>query len=112
MKLANAVMAGVFILLTERAGAAGESKSFRLDETTISDVQAAYKSGATTATRVVQGYLDRIHAYDQAGPKLHVVIFLNPKALEEAAALDENFRKTGHRRPPATTPSLPGGVLN
>ena len=67
----------------------------RVEEATISDVQAAYKSGATTATRVVQGYMDRIQAYDQAGPKLNVVIFLNPKALEEAAALDEHLRKTG-----------------
>jgi amidase len=67
----------------------------RIEEATIADVQAAYKSGATTATRVVQAYLDRIQAYDQAGPKLNVVIFLNPKALDEAAALDEHLRKTG-----------------
>jgi len=43
----------------------------------------------------VQAYLERIQAYDQAGPKLNAVILLNPKALEEAAALDEQLRKTG-----------------
>jgi Asp-tRNA(Asn)/Glu-tRNA(Gln) amidotransferase A subunit family amidase len=43
----------------------------------------------------VQAFLERIRAYDQAGPKLNVVIFLNPKALEEAAVLDERLRKTG-----------------
>jgi amidase len=59
-------------------------------------VQAAYLSGATTAARVVQGYLDRIQAYDQNGPKLNVVIFLNPKALAEAAALDGHLRTTGN----------------
>ena len=58
-------------------------------------MQAAYLSGATTATRVVQGYLDRIQAYDQTGPRLNVVIFLNPKALAEAAALDGHLRTTG-----------------
>jgi amidase len=58
-------------------------------------VQAAYLSGATTATQVVQGYLDRIQAYDQTGPKLNVVIFLNPKALAEAASLDGHLRTTG-----------------
>jgi amidase len=68
---------------------------FRVVEASITEVHAAYKSGATTATRVVQAYLDRIRAYDQAGPKLNVVIFLNPKALEEAAALDEHLRTTG-----------------
>jgi amidase len=58
-------------------------------------VQAAYLFGATTAARVVQGYLDRIQAYDQTGPKLNVVIFLNPRALAEAAALDGHLRTTG-----------------
>jgi Asp-tRNA(Asn)/Glu-tRNA(Gln) amidotransferase A subunit family amidase len=78
-------------------GASAESvvKPFHLDEATISDVQAAYRSGALTAARLVQAYQERIQAYDQAGPKLNVVIFLNPKAREEAAALDEHLRKTG-----------------
>ena len=58
-------------------------------------MQAAYLFGATTAARVVQGYLDRIQAYDQTGPKLNVVIFLNPRALAEAAALDGHLRTTG-----------------
>jgi amidase len=71
------------------------AKTFHLEETTIADVQAAYKSGATTATHLVQAYLDRVQAYDQNGPKLNVVIFLNPKATQVAAALDERFRTTG-----------------
>jgi len=51
--------------------------------------------GTLTAAKLVQAYLERIQAYDQAGPKLNVVIFLNPKAQEEAAALDEHLRTTG-----------------
>jgi len=70
-------------------------KTFQLEEVTINDVHAAYLSGATTAARLVQAHLDRIQAYDQAGPKLNVVISLNPRALEEAAALDEHLRVTG-----------------
>jgi Asp-tRNA(Asn)/Glu-tRNA(Gln) amidotransferase A subunit family amidase len=70
-------------------------KTFHLEETTIADVHAAYRSGATTTTQLVRAYLDRIQAYDQAGPKLNVVIFLNPQAMQEAAALDERFRTTG-----------------
>ena len=73
----------------------GEVKTLHLEEVTINDVHAAYLSGAATATRLVQAYLERIEAYDQAGPKLNVVIFLNPRALEEAAALDEHLRATG-----------------
>jgi amidase len=95
MRLVNIVLTGAFMLLASGAGAAAQAKPFHLEEAFISDVQAAYRSGATTATRVVQAYLARIQAYDQAGPKLNVIIFLNPKALDEAAALDEHLRKTG-----------------
>jgi Asp-tRNA(Asn)/Glu-tRNA(Gln) amidotransferase A subunit family amidase len=44
---------------------------------------------------VVHAYLRRIQTYDQAGPKLNVVIALNQKALDEAAALDRQLRSTG-----------------
>jgi amidase len=89
------VVTGIVMLIAGGAAAAREVLPFHLEEASISDVHAAYKSGATTATRLVQGYLDRIQAYDRAGPKLNVVIFLNPKALQEAALLDEHLRKTG-----------------
>jgi amidase len=83
------------MLLGNGAGAESAVKPFHLEEATIGDVHAAYMSGTLTAAKLVQAYLERIQAYDRAGPKLNVVIFLNPKALEEAAALDEQLRKTG-----------------
>ena len=95
MKLVYLLMAGTMLLVANGAGAKSAAKAFHLEEATISDVQAAYLSGALTSAKLVQAYLERIQAYDQAGPKLNVVILLNPKALEEAAALDEHLRKTG-----------------
>lgn len=95
VKPAHLFMAGTVLLAANGAGAESAVKPFHLDEATISDVQAAYRSGALTAARLVQAYRERIEAYDQAGPKLNVVIFLNPKAQEEAAALDDHLRKTG-----------------
>src|ERR1700751_1633332 len=95
MNLVHIVRAALAMLLVHAATAEGEVKTFHLEEATIKDVHAAYLSGATTATRLVQAYLARIQAYDQAGPKLNVVIFLNPRALQEAAALDEHLRSTG-----------------
>src|ERR1700752_4405393 len=92
MKFMRLLMFGTVML---SAGAQNSDKAFHVDEATISDVHAAYKSGALTSVRLVQAYLERIRACDQAGPKLNVVIFLNPRALEEAAALDEHFRRTG-----------------
>ena len=95
MKFVRLLMFGTGILMAKDAGAQNSVKPFPLDEATISDVHAAYKSGALTSVKLVKAYLERIRACDQAGPKLNVVIFLNPRALEEAAALDEHFRKTG-----------------
>ena len=95
MKLVHLFMAGTVMLLAKGAGAESAVKPFHLEEATISDVHAAYMSGALTAGKLVQAYLERIQAYDEAGPKLNVVIFVNPKAQEEAAALDEHLRTTG-----------------
>jgi amidase len=88
-------MAGVVMLVTNGASMESDSGAFHLEEAAISDVHAAYRSGAITATRLVQAYLRRIQAYDQAGPRLNVVICLNPKAVEEASVLDERLRTTG-----------------
>ena len=96
MRFVRLLMFGIFTLMATHAGAQQQStKPFHLDEATIGDVHAAYKSGALTSVELVRAYLDRIQACDQAGPKLNVVIFLDPRAFEEAAALDKYFRRTG-----------------
>jgi Asp-tRNA(Asn)/Glu-tRNA(Gln) amidotransferase A subunit family amidase len=95
MKRMRMAIAGTGLLLANALSAQSAVKPFHLEETTIADVQAAYRAHALTATQLVQAYLKRIQAYDEVGPKLNVVIYLNPKALEEAAALDEDLRKTG-----------------
>ena len=69
--------------------------SFRIVETSVDQVHAAYKSGALTAHRLVQGYLDRIDAYDKKRPAINCIITINPRALEEADALDAAFKKSG-----------------
>jgi amidase len=98
MKFMRLLMFGTVMLMANGAGAQNSVKPFHLDEPTISDVHAAYKSGALTSVRLVQAYLERIRACDQAGPKLNVVIFLNPRALEEAAALDACCSRLGCQR--------------
>lgn len=68
--------------------------SFCVEETTIADVQAAYRSGALTARALVAGYLQRIADIDASGPAINSVISVNPKALEAADALDAEFAMT------------------
>src|SRR5258708_12631419 len=66
-----------------------------VEEATIADLHAAYRSGRATVRSVVQACLDRIAAYDKKGPALGLVIALNDLALEEADALDAAMAKDG-----------------
>jgi len=72
---------------------------FDLSTATIADIQAAMDSGALTAEKLVQLYLQRIDKYDQQGPKLNAVLTLNKNALAEARALDAERRTKGPRSP-------------
>ena len=71
------------------------NRPFNVMETTIADIQGAYKAGTLTTHQLVQFYLNRIKAYDQQGPKINSVITLNSKALEEADRLDAAFKASG-----------------
>jgi amidase len=68
---------------------------FQIMETTTDEVHAAYQSGKLTAHQLVQAYLDRIEAFDKHGPAIKCIITLNPKALEDADKLDEQYKRSG-----------------
>jgi amidase len=75
------------------------SRHFELTHASIADINAAFDAGALTSEQLVQMYLDRIEAYDQAGPKINAVLALNDRALMTARALDAERRATGPRSP-------------
>lgn len=75
------------------------SHRFSLTTASIADINAAFDAGALTSERLVQMYLDRIEAYDQAGPKINAVITLNDQALATARALDAEREASGPRSP-------------
>ena len=56
-------------------------------------------AGALTSRALTQAYLDRIAAVDKAGPAINAIIELNPNALRDADALDDE-RKAGKVRGP------------
>src|SRR5665213_1598027 len=72
---------------------------FTVLEKTIPELQAAMQARTVTSRDLVTLYLARIKLYDQDGPKLDAMIALNPKALDEAAALDAE-RRAGRVRGP------------
>lgn len=58
-----------------------------LMDATVAELLAAMEDGRLTSERLVQMYLDRIEAYDEA-LELHSVIAVNPNALDEARQAD------------------------
>jgi amidase len=71
------------------------SAPFQIVEATIDDIHMAFRSGRLTARQLMQGYLDRINAYDKQGPNINSIITINPNALAEADSLDAAFRVSG-----------------
>jgi Asp-tRNA(Asn)/Glu-tRNA(Gln) amidotransferase A subunit family amidase len=72
---------------------------FEVAEASIADEQKAMSEGRVTSKALVQAYLTRIEAFDRKGPRLNAMISLNPRALEEAAALDRERAAKGPRGP-------------
>jgi amidase len=79
--------------------AAPAPTSFKLEEATVADIDAAMDAGLITSEKLVQLYLARIAAYEDGGPKLNSILTLNPKALETAKALDAERKAKGPRGP-------------
>ncbi len=75
------------------------SGAFDVMEKSITELNLALESGQVTSQELVAQYLDRIEAYDQRGPALNTIVTLNPRAAEEAAALDAQ-RASGTVRGP------------
>ncbi|MDB6000124.1 MAG: hypothetical protein JWP52_1823 [Rhizobacter sp.] len=75
---------------------------FPLVEATVEGFHTAMRNGDVSCHDVVQGYLDRIAAYDAEptaatpnSPALHAVIAVSPTALAQADELDRQFFSTG-----------------
>src|SRR5262250_148192 len=101
MKYAVSLIALLFVTNPQssapaRPAANGKAAPFSVFEASIADMQAAMKSGRTTSHEIVQQYLTRIATYEDT---LHAAITVNPKALEEADALDRE-RAQGRIRGP------------
>lgn len=73
------------------------AQPLELDSATIQQLAAAMDAGTLTSERLVQLSLARIEAYDEKGPKLNAILTLNPKALEQARALDAERKANGRR---------------
>jgi amidase len=89
---------GLFVALAILFAARASAATLDLTTATIADVQTAFKAGLTSE-KLTEAYLARIGIYDKYGPAINSVITLNPKAIDEAKALDAE-RKAGKIRGP------------
>ncbi|MFT4046295.1 MAG: amidase family protein [Solimonas sp.] len=83
------------LMLTAALLCNAAAHALAIEEASVADLQAAYRSGELSAHEAVAAYLARIDAYDKRGPHLNSIISLNPKALEEADRLDAAYRASG-----------------
>jgi amidase len=90
------VAAGLLLAAQSKPPAAPSERPFTVVESSIREMQTAMAEGRITAREIVRQYLTRIATYED---KLNAVIVVNPRALEEAEALDRE-RAQGKLRGP------------
>jgi amidase len=81
-------------------------RPFALEETTIAQIQAAFRAGSLTCRSLVEQYIRRIDAYDKNGPALNAIVMINPGALETADDLDRRYRRSGAAGPMHCVPVI------
>ena len=79
---------------------------FRVEETTIAQIQTAFRDGSLTCRSLVERYLGRIEAHDKQGAALNAIVLINPDALKTADVLDRRFRQSGPVGPMHCVPVL------
>ena len=85
----------LLLITTAQAGIPGKDWT----EASAAELREAYAAGTVNATTVTQALLNRIAAFDDAGPMLNAVVEINPEALAIAKALDEERTAKGLRGP-------------
>ena len=70
---------------------------FVIEEATIDQVHTAFKQKSLTCEQLITAYLARIDAYNLKGPTLRAMLTVNPRALDEARALDAKYQTAPDR---------------
>ena len=91
--------AGAGLVALGRATRSLTAASFDAFDKSVRDLQRAMTAGHVSSAQLVRFYLDRIVAYDQVGPSVNAVLYVNPNAAAEAQALDVERARRGPRGP-------------
>ena len=88
-----------FSLAASAGARSAESMPFDPYEASILELQLAMATGQLTARGLTAYYLARIERFDQRGPALNSMAFINADALAEADQLDSERVISGPRSP-------------
>jgi amidase len=99
MNLGRRLLRSSCALAATLAATAAPAGQIDLASATVAELQAAMNKGTLTSEKLVRLSLARVTAYDDAGPKLNALILVNPRALDEARALDAERKSKGSRGP-------------
>ncbi|NNE66823.1 MAG: amidase [Pyrinomonadaceae bacterium] len=69
-----------------------EESEIKISELTVAQIHEGFKAGNFNAEELVAEYLERIENYNG---KINAITYVNPNALQQARALDAEFKKTG-----------------
>ncbi len=79
---------------------------FRVDETTIAQIESSLRDGSLTCRALAEQYLARIDAYDKKAAALNAIVLINDSALRDADELDRRFKQSGAAGPLHCVPIL------
>src|ERR1700688_572637 len=97
--MCSKITALLFTFLLVPVADCAPDHSFQLMESSIADIHKAMLAGTLTCHDLVQQYLDRIRAYDQQGPAVNSMLYVNPQSLQPADAMDQEFKRTHKLKP-------------
>ena len=89
----------LFVSLSLPGASGGAEPGFDPYEASILELQLAMATGQLTARSLTEYYLARIDRFDQRGPALNSMAFINADALAEADRLDSERVSSGPRGP-------------
>ena len=92
--------------LSAAALSAQAPRRFQIEDTTIAQIESAFRDGSLTCRSLVEQYLARIEANDKQGAALNAIVQTNPDALKTADDLDRRFRQSGPVGPMHCVPIL------
>ena len=83
-----------FAALLVAASFAQAPVPFRFEETTIAQIESAFRDGSLTCRSLVEQYLTRIDAYDKRRLALIAIVLVNTGAVKAAEDLGRRLRQS------------------